>query len=542
MPPVPMASARALVNVVYEDRRGMLWLGTGGALQRIDRRTGQSARYEPAGRGIETEVLTIIEDRAGTLWIGTLGHGLISFDPPTGRFRTYRHDAADASSISSDIVARLFVDRSGTIWAGTWDGLNRLDALAGRFTRYKRDPNSRSEGYFSIDEDQRGSLWLGSTTGLVRFDPSTAAFTVFTHDPDVPGTLSNNTINTVFVDRSGVVWLGTQNGLNALDVASGTLTTYCEKDGLSGNAVSCILDDGDGNLWMSSNRGISRFNPATKTFNRYSTADGLPGDDLTAWGACFKNAAGEMYLGGFAGAVAFHPKAVVDNTYLPPVVLTAFQVSGTRTSSPIAGSITSADRVTLSHEQDVFAIEFSALSFRSPATNRYRYMLEGLDQQWHEVGSDRRLVSYTTLPPNVYRFRVQAATSRGPWSEPGKTLSIEILPPWWSTWWFRTMYGAAFLLAVFAAYDYRLRRIAQQYNMRLEERVGERTRIARELHDSLLQGFQGLMFRLQAVRNLLPGRPTDAMVALDSALDRGDEAIAEGRDAVHDLRSWRWPA
>ena len=374
----------------------------------------------------------------------------------------------------------------------------------------------------------------------MRFNPRTTEFAVFKHNPDDATTLSNNTVNTVYIARSGV-WLGTQNGLNALDPGTGAFTTYYEKDGLSGNAVSCILEDDRGALWMSSNHGISRFDPLEKSFKNYSTADGLPGDDLTAWGACFKSPTGEMFFGGFAGATAFRPESVVDNTYVPPVVLTAFQLSGVPVEpgnrSPLKRSISYADGLTLSYEQNVFAIEFSALSFRSAETNRYRYKLEKLQSEWQEVGSDRRLVSYTTLPPGVYQFRVQAATSRSPWNEPGTTLHIEILPPWWNTWWFRATYATLFLLLLFAAYDYRLRQIARQFNMRLEERVGERTRIARELHDSLLQGFQGLMFRLQAVRDLLPQRPTEAMRALDGALDRGDEAITEGREAVQDLRS-----
>jgi len=527
----------SLVNVIYEDRRGFVWLGTGGALHRIDRESGEAIRYEPAGRGVDTEVLTILEDRSGMLWIGTVDRGLIGLDVGTGRFRAYRSDPADSSSISSDIVNRLFIDHAGTIWAGTLGGLNRFDVQRGRFTSYKQNPIGRIEQYFAIAEDRRESLWLAGTSGLVRFKKSTAEFTVFQHDPNDPRSLSNNEVNTVFVDRSDTIWVGTHNGLNALDLGTGTFTTYSERNGLSGNYVDCILDDASGALWMSSNRGMSRFDPVTKTFKRYSTADGLPGDDLTGWHACFKNPAGRMYFGGFAGAVTFRAEDVVDDTYIPAVVLTDFQVSGNDTNSPLGRSITSAESVTLSQRQNRFAIEFSALSFRSPATNRYRYMLEGLDQNWHEAGSDRRLVSYTTLPAGVYRFRVQAATSRGPWGEPGTALRIEVLPPWWNTWWLRTTYGALTLLAMYVAYHYRLRILARQFNMRLEERVGERTRIARDLHDSLLQGFQGLMFRLQAVRNMLPAHPTEAMHALDSALDRGDKAIAEGRDAVEDLRS-----
>ena len=279
--------------------------------------------------------------------------------------------------------------------------------------------------------------------------------------------------------------------------------------------MGCILEDNHGNLWMSTNNGIARFDPQSTEVKSYSTADGLPGPDLTGKGACFKNRSGEMFFGGFSGATVFHPDRVVENSYTPPVVLTGFRLWGSPVeiggSSPLEKSITSANALTLSPRQSMFSLEFSALSYSNPARNHYRYKLDGLDSDWHEVGSGQRLVNYTTLPAGIYRFRVQGATNRGPWSEPGVTLKIEVLPPWWSTWWFRITCAALLVLLAFAAYSYRLHEITRQFELLLDERIGERTRIARELHDTLLQSFQGLLFRLHAVRDLLPGRPREAI-------------------------------
>src|SRR5258708_16466636 len=133
----------------------------------------------------------------------------------------------------------------------------------------------------------------------------------------------------------------------------------------------------------------------------------------------------------------------------------------------------------------------------------------------------------------MYTFRAQGATSRGAWSEPGLELAVEILPPWWNTWWFRASCVAAFLALLWALYQYRLHQIAQEFDLRMEER----TRIARELHDTLLQSFHGLLFRFQAARNMLPRRLEEGIEALDGALDTAEQAIAEGRDAIQDLRS-----
>lgn len=534
------SSGENLVNAIYEDHAGQLWMGAGGALNQVNRDNGKFTPHHPAGAALSTEVLAILEDAAGILWVGTLGQGLIRFDRASGTFKAYVHDPADPTSISHNIVTRLLIDHAGTLWVTSWDGLNRFDTASGRSTLYKRNPSGKNESYFEIDEDRQGYLWLGSTSGLYRFDPSTGRFVEFKHDPEKPQTLSNNTVNAVFLDHADTLWVATQNGLDRLNRNTGTFTAYYTKQGLAGNAVSCILEDDRHNLWISTNNGLSQFSPATGRFVNYSASDGLPGGDLTAWGACCKGKSGEMFFGGFSGATAFYPDKVSEMPYVPPVVLTDFRLSGVAVEpgkgSPLTTSITHTGELTLSHEQSIFSVEFSALSFFSPRTNRYRYRLEGLDAGWRDLDSTQRVVSFTTLPAGHYTLRVQGATSRGNWGEPGTTLRINVLPAWWNTAWFRTLCATLLLLSLFAIYLLRLRQVAHQFEIRLDERVGERTRIARELHDSLLQGFQGLMFRLQAVRAMLPARTTEAIKVLDVALERGDQAIAEARSAVHGLR------
>jgi signal transduction histidine kinase len=181
-------------------------------------------------------------------------------------------------------------------------------------------------------------------------------------------------------------------------------------------------------------------------------------------------------------------------------------------------------------------IDYTALSFVAPEKVLFRYKLEGWDRDWQDAGN-RRQAFYNNLSPGNYRFRVIACNNSGVWNEAGTFLDFSVAPAYYQSNWFRVSCVAAFMLLLWALYQLRLRQIARQFQVRLEERIGERTRIARELHDTLLQGFQGLMFRLQAVRYLLPERPAEAGQALDTALDRGGQVIAEGRDAVQNLRS-----
>ena len=220
-------------------------------------------------------------------------------------------------------------------------------------------------------------------------------------------------------------------------------------------------------------------------------------------------------------------------------MITDFRLLGNSHSPALAiasPAIPYASKIVLSHKQTPFSLTFAAFAYSNPQTNRYRYMLGGLDNSWTEVGSDGRTVTYTALPSRKYRFRVQGATSRSQWSEPGAELEIIILPPWWNTWWFRTGYALAALLLIWSAYRYRMRQIARQFDIRIDAQVNERTRIARELHDTLLQSFQGAAFQFQAARKLLLRNADNAMQVVDEAIHAAEEGIQEGRTAIRDLR------
>ena len=235
---------------------------------------------------------------------------------------------------------------------------------------------------------------------------------------------------------------------------------------------------------------MSRFNPRDRTFRNYSASDGLLGNEFYGYNTPWKSPRGEMFFGSQGGMIAFYTDGVVDNPYVPPVVLTDFQILGKTApiggNSPLRRSISMTDSLTLTHAESIFSFEFSALSYVSPDRNRYRYRLEGLETQWNEVGSDRRFVTYTTLAPGQYVFRVQGSNNRDLWNQKGVTLRLTILPPWWATWWFRAIAGLLVLACL--AYYLRLRRIEQrnrrllqqekmlrELNLELDRRVMERT-------------------------------------------------------------------
>jgi signal transduction histidine kinase len=196
----------------------------------------------------------------------------------------------------------------------------------------------------------------------------------------------------------------------------------------------------------------------------------------------------------------------------------------------------SQDKVAVPRLRGELEINYTALSFKIPQRVHFRYKLEGHDDDWQDVGT-RRQAFYNDLPPRKYRFRVIACNSDGVWNEVGASLDFSILPAWYQTASFRALCAAAFVLLLWAAYLLRVRQLRHEFNIRLEAQVSERTRIARELHDTMLQSFQGLLLRFQTVLNLLPARPEEAMTRIEGVIEEGSNAITEGRDAVHELRT-----
>jgi signal transduction histidine kinase/ligand-binding sensor domain-containing protein len=523
------------VTAVYADAE-TLWIGTNRGLNRVDRKNDQVTRDEQPvfSRG----VAAIAMDRIGNLWFGTNGNGLVRFDLRSGRYRTYAHDASDPRSLNHDRVTALRVDREGRLWIATDFGLDRWDPTTETFRRYSPRPMSLVQ-YRSIAEDANGVLWLATSShGLHRFDPRTETFETFEKELRAAKALGHNRMNSVHVDRSGIVWTATFRGLDRFDPREGTFSSFDSRSGLPADTVQAIVEDDDGRLWISTVDGLSRFDPRAGTFTNFHASDGLLTDDFGASVVAVRGPRGELFFGSQQGLVAFFPAQLVERTIASPVLLTGLRLFGEPVApgtSLLKEPIWSAASLEL-EPRSIVSFDFAALNYRDPLRTRYRYRLEGLESKWNETDSARRTATYTTLPTGDYTFRVQARASRGDWSDGAVGLRLRIPPPWYATWTFRTAVAALLLTTVWLAYRLRLRRLHRQFEIALDARVDERTRIARDLHDTLLQSFHGLLLRFQTVSALLPGRPAEAKAMLDNTIDQAADAITEGRDAVQALR------
>ncbi len=482
----PMTS---IIRAVQVDSHGTLWVGTRHGLERIDRKTGQYTlyRHDPHDpQSLSDNFVSVIrEDRSGTLWVGTGGGGLNRFDRTTGRFFGYRYRPDNPSGLSNDGITSLLEDRDGMLWVATGGGLDVRDPRTGRFTTYHlnaSDPHKPSDDNVqTVFEDRAGSLWVGTADeGLQRFDRASQKFTFYRHNPQDLASLSNDHVHAIREDRQGTLWVGTQDGLNQMDRSRGTFTTFTSKDGLPSNAIGGILEDARGDLWLATDNGLSRFRPMTRTFANYSESDGLAANLLNPIGAEGSTRApdGEMYFGSFNGLTAFHPDRISANPYIPPVVLTDLLLFNAPVrqgaKSPLRKPVWATDSLTLTDKQSIFTLEFAALSYTAPEKNRYRYRLVGLESDWNEVDSRRRSATYTNLKAGDYVFQVQGSNNDGVWNPKIATLAITILPPWWATWWFRSIVVLGVVGLVFEVYRSRVRSL-HLAAARLEEEVAERT-------------------------------------------------------------------
>ena len=467
----PQSLADDEVLSVLEDRTGVLWVGTKGVLNRIVRGArGEPDHYtfydasDPRLGLASTVVVSMAEDRSGYVWFGTFGGGLNRFDPKTGRFKVYRHDPSDARSLADDVVTALFVSRNGALWAGSDSAISRFDPASDRFDVY-RIPSEPVSEYHGIGEDADGDLWLATwKAGLQRFHPTTGKFTSYRYDPAGTGP-SSDWVSTVIVDRSGTIWAGTQAGLNRLDPRTGAFTVFGEREGLSNSTVTGILEDGNGNLWLSTNNGLNRFDPRAGSARQFYRSDGISANEFNRYGTAFKSSTGEMFFASYGGLTAFFPDQIPERR-TPGLVLTDFQVNDKPMpigpDSPLSQSISYVRSITLGHTQNTLSIGFAALAFSGQEGIRFRYRLRDVNTEWFQTDSTRPFASYTNLSPGSYRFQVQVTNVPGVWRQAERELRIRVLPPWWSTWWFRATAAMVTIALVVYGHRFRLRQLQHQ--------------------------------------------------------------------------------
>jgi diguanylate cyclase (GGDEF)-like protein len=476
--------------------RSRLWLGSNTGFSLFDPANGAVIKTwhgEPNKKGgLSNDVVySIYQDARGPLWVGT-SSGLNRLDQVDGAFTTVRFSTTiKGATTAIDFINTIAPGAGGILWLGTGQHVVRYDPASGASTAFatdSHDPASRSvTGTTCIVEDRRGRVWMGSDWsggGLDLLDPATGVFRHFRSDPkhpDNPAALADDNISTLYQDPQGRIWAGTAKGVNeVLTGADGAISfrNFSAADSVGAVKVLGIRSDGAGMLWLSTAAGLLRMDPVSGKVSRFSTADGLTEGFAIGSSA---SADGVLYFGGVKGMTGVYPAQVQRLSVAPKVAITDVSVFNrslaagqARAGVQLDGTVTAPQGITLSVQESVFALEFSSLHYTDPARNTYAHRLRGFDRDWVLTDANHRTATYTNLDPGHYVFEVKAANEQGIWSAQPAQVSINILPPWWQTWWARLI--AAVLLIGLLAMLYRARvRSLTRRQKDLQALVAERT-------------------------------------------------------------------
>jgi len=560
-----------IIAGLFEDREGNIWVSTSRGLDRFRELPVTTISVK---QGLSSDFTqSVVAATDGSIWVAT-HDGLTRWK--NGQTTIFRR----SSGLPDDLVQSLFQDDRGRIWAFTGHGLAYFND--GRFVAVKGVP---SDEVYSITGDKAGNLWLSGNRGLshllegrlvehfpwsvlgrrqqakVILSDQGGLWLAFWTDGGVlyfkdgkvrasytaADGLGKGHVPGLRLDRDGAMWAGTEEG-GLSRIKDGRIAALTTKNGLPCDTIHWTIEDDDRSLWLYTACGLVRIARTeldawiADPKRRIKTAvwDAADGVTLRSVSPAYygppvaKSTDGKLWFLGGEGVQVVDPRHLADNKLPPPVHIEQVTTDHKMHWQNLRGAAVS-NLPLPALVRDVW-IDYTALSLVAPEKVHFKYKLEGQDQDWKEVINDRQ-AQYTNLPPRHYRFRVIASNNSGVWNEAGDSLEFSIAPAYYQTNWFRALGAAVFLAILWMAYQFRIRQLQREFNMAGEARLNERMRIARELHDTLLQSFQGLMFSFQAARNLLPGRTEEAIRTLEGAIREGDAAIAEGRDAIQGLRA-----
>ena len=546
------------IHAAFSDKQGNLWVGLKDGMIRlydsnrkyIGHLTGNGT-ISPTGTPMEGTAYFILQDSKGIIWIATKGNGLVRAEQtsPTGmsyKLTRYQHDANDMYSLSDNNVYCVYEDHHGRIWAATFaGGINYISQGEHGETVFINHRNNL-KGYpidvcyktRFITSDNNGRLWVGTTTGAVAFDenfkkPEDIQFHHFSRVPNDTKSLSNNDVHWIIATQQKELYLATfGGGLNKLISISedghGEFKSYSVLDGLSSDVLLSIREDHKQNLWISTENGICKFVPSGERFENYD-------ERSISFRVRFSEAAstltsgGDMLFGTSNGLFMFSPDSIRKSSYVPPVVFSKLMVAN-EDVIPGERSILKVDlddtqELVLSHDENIFSVQYAALDYTNPQNIQYAYILDGFEKQW-TFADRQRSVTYTNLPKGDYIFRVRSTNSDGVWVDNERILNITILPSFWETPLAYVLYVCFVLLIIFVAV----------YILFTIYRLKHEVSVEQQISDIKLRFFTNISHELRTPLTLIAG-PVEQVLKNDKLpADAREQLVVVERNTNRMLR------
>jgi ligand-binding sensor domain-containing protein/signal transduction histidine kinase len=554
--------ANGAVTALFEDREGNVWIGSPRGIDRL--RDSAFVSYSVGGlktesggpiyvdehervwfasyqgglqwlaggkngdvvsAGLAQDVVYSITGTNDELWLGRQRGGLthLTFSRGAATAKNYTH----ADGLAQNGVYAVYQSRNGTVWAGTLSG--GVSALKnGHFTSYTTADGMSSNTIAAIAEDSNGTMWFATPSGVDSL--SQGRWNALRKGEGLP----SDNVNCLLFGSSDVLWIGTSAGLAYIH--SGKVQNVSGLAAYLGEQILGIAEDGTGRLWISTSNHVLRLEGGKildgslkeSDVREYGLEDGLIGvEGVKRFQSVFADHNGKIWFSMNRGISVVDPARAGSGA--PPALVHIDMVSVDGNPVSMGDSL----RLRGRHRRIIF--NYTALSLAIPERVQYKYKLEDVDETWSNPVTTRE-VTYNNLNSGHYRFRLMASNSEGVWNGSELDLPVEITPQYWQTWWFRIAAGMLVALAVSLIYRLRIKTVAARMNMRFEERLAERTRIAQELHDTLLQGFLSASMQLHVADDRLPEN-SEAKPLVQRTLQLMTRVIDEGRNAVRGLRS-----
>lgn len=525
-----------LVHEICTDQYNNVWVGTEDAgLNKLDTKTGLFKHFTPGEeRGsISYHNIHGLVAVGNELWIGTYEHGLDVMDLRTEKVVRHYKQGFTANQLNGNFIVSLYKTKSNDVLVGTWNGLFRYNRKTDDFTNLSFF-NQQAQ---AIHEDHVGTIWVCSYgEGVLYRNERTGKQGSFKTNASDPNTISSDYVNNIFEDKEHRLWFCTENGLCYYDAAANKIKRYLHP-GFNGRQTFKMLQDDNGLLWVSTSKGLISLNAANNQPKLYTTADGLVSDQFN-YNSGFKDVNGTLYFGTVKGMISFNPALFKSNHFVPPVYITGLQVNNQEITidalhSPLEQAAQFTKRLTLPYDESNITLSVSALSYIMPALNNYMYRMEGFDNEWTTIESNRNIY-YTQLPPGKYNFQVKGSNSDNVWNKNITALTIEIMPPWWLSWW-------AYLLYVLFASG-TLFVIVNNYSIAAREKNQRRMKILemakeREVYNAKIEFFTNVTHEIRTPLTLikLPVEKLLRSFAEDSYLKEHLTMIEKNTDRLINL-------
>lgn len=498
------------IGSICQDRNQNFWVGYYTTnLDRLapgwkNRRT-YSNKSGARGSFASESVNCIFQDSDGKIWISNYQSGLQLYNPTSDNFITYKHDPLNPNSLPANDIRWITEDKKGCLWLATHGGgLCKFDKKNNTFTNYITDYNSwqnnlPNDWLTDVVIDNSGQVWIGTLDGFSIFDTIKGTFRSFRTSNSI---LPHDYINDIFIDSYQNIWIGTQGGLSFFDRYKQQIYSFTKENGLPNNDIKAIIQDNNDKIWISSSLGLFNFqvylkgklnlNLLKQTIHKFDISDGISSNEFCVK-SCFKTIDGMILFGGRNGITAFYPDSIKQNLIQPPVFFTNLKVF----NNPIqinhkygnriilSKSIYLTDSVVFDYKQNVLTFEFVALNYIQPNKNQYKYRLTGFDDKWQDIGNKHE-VTYTNLRPGSYHLDVIASNNDGIWNNTGRSLTIIIKPPYWSTLWFKFLVMIILVTTIISLYYFRLSQV-KKMNLLLQDLVDKRTQEINEKNRILIE-------------------------------------------------------